>query len=781
MVCAAAVAGTVAGLSGLSREGLVVLPHQIFVGDAVVHVAPRGHFVQTDSALAVELGVNAHVLEDLHPGVVLEALFPAVKIAAALVGLEDDGSQAAVALGKDALEEAGGAVVVVDLDFAAVDAFEQVLLLGLQHLFGIHRDELERGVGLRHEAGAADGHLHAAALGVLGIGVEQIDHFLSGLGDALDVLHRLGGKAHHEVELDGGVAVGKGQRAGLFDFVPGDVLIDDVAQALGPGLSGKGQAALAHLGGFFNEALGEVVHSQRGQRQADVLFRRPLVQIVQQLFELAVVRGGQAGKAQLLVAGVGAEVLCGLVQQAGVALAHGAVEEACLTEPTAAHTAAQHLDAGAVLDGTHHRDDEVGRGRKVVQVLDDGLGDDCRDARLVGSDGLNAAIVVVFDVVESRDIDAGDPGNAEQQLFLGDAALFLGLFDFGADAGQLVFALAQLDDVEEVGDGLGVAGTGAARHDEGPALVTVFRVERDARQIQHGEDVGVGQLILKRKAHSVESREGVFALHRVEGQAQALHLSLHIQPRHKGALTPPVFVAVQQLVEDFFAQKGHAHFVGVRETEREADVYLIFIFIHAARFAAGITARLLHPGQRFFQFRIKHQVPPFNNTDCIFIYFTLFGRRLQQTSQHLSSIQRWDRQKVERPGEQIGRKERTAPDGCTLLHPHCPDGGQEAIHARPGGSEQKGLSPGEGLTPGPHTETGHGHFDDGKSPKQEQIDEDMPHFVEDSGAQTDAQEAAGVEPEQQIQRPAEQQRVTEHQRPQPDEPPHGRPSRAPAS
>ena len=52
MVCAAAVAGTVAGLSGLSREGLVVLPHQIFVGDAVVHVAPRGHFVQTDSALA---------------------------------------------------------------------------------------------------------------------------------------------------------------------------------------------------------------------------------------------------------------------------------------------------------------------------------------------------------------------------------------------------------------------------------------------------------------------------------------------------------------------------------------------------------------------------------------------------------------------------------------------------------------------------------------------------------------------------------------------------------
>ena len=134
----------------------------------------------------------------------------------------------------------------------------------------------------------------------------------------------------------------------------------------------------------------------------------------------------------------------------------------------------------------------------------------------------------------------------------------------------------------------------------------------------------------------------------------------------------------------------------------------------------------------------------------------------------MSSIQRWDRQKVERPGEQIGRKERTAPDGCTLFHPHCPDGGQEAIHARPGGSEQKGLPPSERLFPCPHTETGHGHFDDGKTPEQEQIDEDMTHFVEDGGAQADAQEAAGIEPEQQIQRPAEQQRVTERQRPQPD-------------
>ena len=355
-----------------------------------------------------------------------------------------------------------------------------------------------------------------------------------------------------------------------------------------------------------------------------MLFRCPLVQVVQQLFQLAVVGGGQAGKAQLLIAGVGTEVLRRLVQQAGVALAHGAVEETGLTEPAAPHAAPQHLDAGAVLDRAHHGDDEVGRGCKLVQVLDDGLGDDGRDARLVGGDGLDAAILAVFDIVERRDVDAGNFGDAAQQLLLGDTALLLRLFDLGTDAGQLVLALAQLDDVEEIRDRLRVAGTGTACHDERPALVAVLRIERDTRQLQHGEDVGVGQLILEREAHGIEVGERVFALHRVEGQTQTLHLRLHIQPRHEGALAPPVLVAVQQLIEYLFAQKRHSHFIGVREAERKADVHLIFIFIHAARFAAGITARLLHPGQRFFQFRIKHQAPPFDNTDFMFPYCTLF-------------------------------------------------------------------------------------------------------------------------------------------------------------
>ena len=56
MICTAAVAGTVAGLGGLGGKGFFVLPYQIFVGDAVIHVGPGRHFVQTNGALTVNAG-----------------------------------------------------------------------------------------------------------------------------------------------------------------------------------------------------------------------------------------------------------------------------------------------------------------------------------------------------------------------------------------------------------------------------------------------------------------------------------------------------------------------------------------------------------------------------------------------------------------------------------------------------------------------------------------------------------------------------------------------------
>ncbi len=145
--------------------------------------------------------------------------------------------------------------MVAHVDLAALDAVQQVFLLFLEHLGGVLGAELEGGVGLGHKAGHADGHLHPLALGLVRVLVIEVHDPLGGVGDALDVLHGLGGQTHHEIELHRGVAALKGDAAALFDLLPGDVFVDDVPQPLGAGLGGEGQAALAHPGGLLDQAL----------------------------------------------------------------------------------------------------------------------------------------------------------------------------------------------------------------------------------------------------------------------------------------------------------------------------------------------------------------------------------------------------------------------------------------------------------------------------------------------------------------------------------------------
>ena len=92
--------------------------------------------------------------------------------------------------------------MVVDLDLAGMYTAKQIFLLFPQFLASVLGAELERGVRLGHEAGHTDGDLDALAFRTVGDGIEQVDHLLGGVSDAFDVLHRLGGQAHHEVELD---------------------------------------------------------------------------------------------------------------------------------------------------------------------------------------------------------------------------------------------------------------------------------------------------------------------------------------------------------------------------------------------------------------------------------------------------------------------------------------------------------------------------------------------------------------------------------------------------
>ena len=205
----------------------------------------------------------------------------------------------------------------------------------------------------------------------------------------------------------------------------------------------------------------------------------PAVQFIQNVLQPGMVGGGKARKAQLVIAGVAAKLAGALADKLGAALAEGTVQLACLAKPAAAHTAAQHLDAGAVLHSADQRHHKVFRWLIVVHIFDDGLGDTCRHAGAVGLDGLDAAVLLIRYIVERRDVDAGDLSHFQQQLFF-RPPLFFALLHGGTDVLQHLLTLTQLHDVEEIRHRLSVTDAGAARDNERPAAVTVCSAQRDA-------------------------------------------------------------------------------------------------------------------------------------------------------------------------------------------------------------------------------------------------------------------------------------------------------------
>ena len=319
----------------------------------------------------------------------------------------------------------------------------------------------------------------------------------------------------------------------------------------------------------------------------------------------------QTRQAQFVITGIAAELARAFADELGAALTEWAVELARLAEAAAAHAAAQHFDTGAVLHGTDQRHHKVFGRLVVVHIFDDRLGDTLRHAGAVGLDGFDAAILFIRHIVERRDVNAGDLRHFQQQPIFCPALLFA-LLDSGADVLQHLLTLAQLHDIEEISHRLGIADAGAARDDERPAGVTVRRAQRDARQAQHSQNIGVAKLVFQREADDVKIRQRVLAFEAVERDIQPFHLLFHVGPGHECALTPPVFVAVEDIVQNLFAQEGHADLVGIREAERHTDVDFGLIFIDAARLAAGVAARFLDQAQCFFEFgrKFRHYGEP---------------------------------------------------------------------------------------------------------------------------------------------------------------------------
>ena len=146
--------------------------------------------------------------------------------------------------------------------------------------------------------------------------------------------------------------------------------------------------------------------------------------------------------------------------------------------------------------------------------------------------------------------------------------------------------------VDEVGDRLGVErGVPAGEHDR-VRLVAVRRVQRDAGEVERGEQVGVAELGREADAEHVESGHRPVSVDGELTDAVLAHQRLEVGPHRVGALGERVRALVEHLVEDLDALVRQADLVGVGVHQRPVDGDGVPLLGARVQLAADVLDRL---------------------------------------------------------------------------------------------------------------------------------------------------------------------------------------------
>ena len=136
---------------------------------------------------------------------------------------------------------------------------------------------------------------------------------------------------------------------------------------------------------------------------------------------------------------------------------------------------------------------------------------------------------------------------------------------------KCLFSIADDEAVEERGHWLGMACARPAADDE-RGLGPIPGPQRDPGQVEHGQDVGVIELILEGEPHHVELGQrnvGVAGAERLSGLTQGL---LHVGPGREHEVHEYPRHAAQKRVQDPQAGVGHPDLVEVGVGEEDLEV-----------------------------------------------------------------------------------------------------------------------------------------------------------------------------------------------------------------
>jgi len=388
--------------------------------------------------------------------------------------------------------------------------------------------------------------------------------------DGPHVLLRLAGEPHHEVELQRMPAAAEDPLRRLEDVVVADVLVHGAPQPFRPRLGGEREAGLAHPAELRDRVLPQGVEPQRREGEGDVLRLQGGHRLGDEPVDAAVVGGGERQEPHLVVPRLRRGLLQVGQHRERVSFAHRPVCVAGLAEAASAGAAARDLDAQAVVDHAHRREDRVGQQRRAGEVREHAA----RDAR-----------------GDARDVHPFDPGEPREQGGAGPPG-GLALLDGGDDLKRRLLAVPDEEGVEEGGDRRGVQRADAARDDQRVPLAPVLRQQGDPRKIQHQEDVGVGELVAEREPHHVEVAGGAPRLERGERLPRGPQVLRVVGPRGEDALAQRPGPRVQDPVEQEDPEVGHPDLIGVRKGKQDARPGLLPGKKGGTHLAAAVPGRL---------------------------------------------------------------------------------------------------------------------------------------------------------------------------------------------
>src|SRR5579875_3250139 len=242
------------------------------------------------------------------------------------------------------------------------------------------------------------------------------------------------------------------------------------------------------------------------------------------------------------------------------------------------------VDVGAVRIG--------GRAERV-QVDEDPLGDP-RARGVERHDLRERPVGAIARGEERRHVEAGDRGERGEERPA--VPPIPGAHDVDDFADGLL-AVAEQHAVEKRRQRLGVERARPPRDHQRVARPPRRRAQRHPPELEHGEQVRVGELVLEAEADHVEVREREPALERDERQSPRAQERLEVGPGRVDALGGHVRAAIQDLVEDLEAEVGLGDLVDLRERERKPQRRALEVLADGTPLVAEVAPGLLDQRQ----------------------------------------------------------------------------------------------------------------------------------------------------------------------------------------